>query len=56
MDLRGISTAKLLMELSTRENLIEILVVNGKQDFKVKIGSTLHEFEGPANIIIVEKN
>lgn len=53
LDLKDVSTNKLIMELSTREGLMEILAVKGEQYFKVKIGATLYEFEGPAKLIII---
>ena len=54
MDLKNIDTKKLILELSTRPEVKDILVT-GDQEFKVKIGATGYEYEGPYKIIIVEK-
>ena len=54
MDLKNIDTKKLILELSTRPEVKAILVTDD-QEFKVKIGATGYEYEGPYKIIIVEK-
>lgn len=54
MDLKNVNTKQLILELSTRPEVKDILVT-GNQEFKVKIGATGYEYEGPYKIIIVEK-
>ena len=54
MDLKNIDTKKLILELSTRPEVKDILVT-GNQEFKVKIGANGYEYKGPYKIIIVEK-
>ena len=55
MDLKDISTKKLILELSTRENIKEILVVKGIQDFDITIGREKHLFNGPAKILVIDE-
>lgn len=56
MDLKSISTKMLLLELATRKGVEEILEVSGSQEFKIKIGANEYLYEGPLNIIVVDKN
>lgn len=54
MDLKNVNTKQLILELSTRPEVKDILVTDD-QEFKVKIGAAGYEHEGPYKIIIVEK-
>ena len=56
MDLKSISTKKLLLELATRKGVEEILEVSGSQEFKIKIGANEYLYEGPLNIVVIDKS
>lgn len=56
MDLKSISTKKLLLELATRKGVEEILEVSGNQEFKIKIGANEYLYEGPLNIVVIDKS
>ena len=55
MDLKNVNTKQLILELSTRPEVKDILVT-GDQEFKVKIGATGYEYEGPYKIISSNPN
>ena len=56
MDLKSVSTKKLLLELATRKGVEEILEVSGNQEFKIKIGANEYLYEGPLNIVVIDKS
>lgn len=56
MDLKSVSTKKLLLELATRKGVEEILEVSGSQEFKIKIGANEYLYEGPLSIVVIDKS
>ena len=56
MDLKSVSTKKLLLELATRKGVEEILEVSGSQEFKIKTGANEYLYEGPLSIVVIDKS
>lgn len=56
MNLKSISTKKLLLELATRRGIEDILEVSASQEFKIKIGANEYLYEGPLSIVVIDKS
>lgn len=53
--IKDMGTKQIILELATRGEIEEILVVSGEQEYKIKIGADSYEFSGPAKILIIKE-